>query len=67
MKWKTKKTITPFLFIAPFFLGLALFWVYPVIHAFYLSLFSQIGLWDRTFVGFKNFLELWQDERFYNR
>lgn len=65
MTWKTRLKVAPFVFLAPYFTGLLLFWVYPVLHALYLSLFRVEGLWqDPTFVGIKNYIDLLSDERF---
>lgn len=53
------------MFLAPYLIGLLLFWVYPVLHALYLSLFKVQGLWEApTFVGIKNYIDLVSDERF---
>lgn len=65
MKWNVRLKVAPFLFLAPYFFGLFLFWIYPVIHALYLSLFKITGLWEEPkFVGIKNYINLFSDERF---
>jgi multiple sugar transport system permease protein len=51
-------------FIAPQFLGLIAFSVYPVIYAFVLSMMEWDGLGDRTFVGLANFRDQFADAKF---
>ena len=62
-KWQRR--ITPYLFISPFFIGYAIFFLYPVIRAVYLSFFQQIGIGSEPkFVGFQNYLDLFTDSTF---
>ena len=63
-KWQRR--ITPYLFISPFFVGYAIFFLYPVVRAVYLSLFQQIGIGSEPeFVGFQNYLDLFTDSTFH--
>lgn len=65
MTWKTRLKVAPFVFLAPYLAGLLVFWVYPVLHALYLSFFRVRGLWENpTFVGIKNYMDLLSDNRF---
>jgi arabinosaccharide transport system permease protein len=55
----------PYLFISPFFIGYAIFFLYPVVWAFYLSLFQQVGIGSQPrFIGFENYVTLVSDELF---
>jgi len=54
----------PYLFISPFFIGYAVFGIYPTLHALYLSFFKQVGIGPKTFVGLGNYAQLLSDARF---
>jgi ABC-type sugar transport system permease subunit len=59
------RRLTPYLFISPFFIGYAIFFLYPVIWAFYLSLFQQVGIGSAPkFIGVQNYAKLLSDETF---
>jgi arabinosaccharide transport system permease protein len=63
--YKFKKHITPYLLISPFFIGYAIFFLYPVLWAFFLSFFQQVGFGtDTSFVGFANYIKLLSDSLF---
>ena len=57
------RLITPYLFLAPFFVVYGLFLLYPVVDAFRLSFFEQTGISTPEFVGIENYRELFTDER----
>lgn len=60
-----RRQLAAYLFISPFFIGYAIFFLYPVVWAFYLSLFQQVGIGSQPrFVGFENYLTLFSDELF---
>ncbi len=62
-KWRRR--ITPYLFISPFFVGYAIFFLYPVLRAIYLSLFQQVGIGSEPkFVGLSNYIDLFSDSTF---
>lgn len=56
--------VAPYVFVAPFIICFAIFWVYPLISAFVMSM-ENIGAITRTFVGFKNFQKLLTDKVFH--
>ena len=61
------KRATPYLFISPFFIGFAIFGVFPLGWALYLSLFNATGLLQApTFVGLGNYAGLLADGRFWH-
>ncbi len=51
-----------YLFLLPDIIGLAIFWIAPMIFLFYLSLHEWTALSPRTYVGLNNFVELIQDD-----
>ena len=58
------RTITPYLFLAPFFIVYSIFLLYPVIDAFLLSFNERVGISTPHFVGLQNYLDLLHDERY---
>ena len=38
-----QRRVAPYLFVSPFFLGYAAFFLYPVLWAYYKSYFEQVG------------------------
>jgi ABC-type sugar transport system permease subunit len=59
-----RRAITPYLFLAPFFIVYAIFLLYPVIDAFRLSFNERIGISTPTFVGLENYRTLFEDDRY---
>jgi ABC-type sugar transport system permease subunit len=66
LNWtRLQRRSAPYIFTAPFFIWFAVFGLFPIIYAFYLSLHHQVGLVaERSFVGFQNYVDLILDERF---
>jgi ABC-type sugar transport system permease subunit len=56
--------VAPYVFISPFFILFAVFFVFPVVYSLFLSFFEAKGLGDRVFIGFKNYVDLASDARF---
>ena len=58
----------PYAFVAPFFVVFAAFSFYPLIYTSWISLHHvELATLDvREWVGLDNYIELWQDERFWN-
>lgn len=56
--------ISPYLFIAPFFLVFSVFMLYPVVYSFVLS-FSEWRAGETTFVGLANYKQLLGDSIFW--
>lgn len=52
-------------FIAPWLIGVLLFTAFPMIFAAYISLTDWSILGTPTFIGFKNFVEIFHDDEFY--
>jgi multiple sugar transport system permease protein len=60
-----KKLGVGLLFCSPWLLGLSLFMIYPLVAALYYSLCDYSVLLPPVFVGFDNYLELFQDKLFW--
>ncbi len=58
------KLITPYLFLAPFFLVYSVFLLYPVIEAFRLSFLKKTGISTGRYIGIENYRDLFSDERY---
>lgn len=61
----TGKAVAPYVFSAPFVIFYLLFLAFPIIYTFYMSLMDWTPFDAPTFAGIKNYIELFQDERFY--
>ena len=56
--------VAPYLFVLPFFVVYAVFFLYPVLSSFILSFYKAVGLGSRTFVGANNYVQLANDPRY---
>jgi cellobiose transport system permease protein len=64
-RWDFK--VSPYVYVAPFFVLFAIFGVYPMLYTLYVSLQHwTLGADTHTGVGFANFVELWHDHAFWN-
>ena len=60
-----QRRYAPYLFISPFFIGYAIFFLYPVIWALYLSFFQQVGIGSPPkWTGLGNYIKLLGDDLF---
>lgn len=57
----------PVIFIAPFGISYILFFLYPLFSSFYISLtnWSAMNMMQREFVGFQNYIRVFQDKMFW--
>ncbi|HXF63513.1 MAG TPA: sugar ABC transporter permease [Caldilineaceae bacterium] len=62
--FNSQRKLAPYVFIAPFFLLFAAFFIFPVVYSLLLSFQEQTGLSTPKWVGLKNYAELMQDSRF---
>jgi len=62
---RLKRNLTPYLFLAPFFIGFVVFLVYPLIYAFNLSLYRTRLVGGTTFVGLENYARAMSDGKFW--
>jgi ABC-type sugar transport system permease subunit len=60
--WRSRETLTGYLFVLPAIIGLTLFVIYPLITAAYLSLTNWTVSTDPVFVGLDNFRTLFQQD-----
>ncbi|HUR01645.1 MAG TPA: sugar ABC transporter permease, partial [Nonomuraea sp.] len=58
--------ITPYAYIAPFFLLFAVFGLVPLLFTFYVALFDWNPIGEHVFIGLDNFTRLFADTRFWN-
>ncbi|MFN8074102.1 MAG: sugar ABC transporter permease [Kineosporiaceae bacterium] len=61
-----RERLTPYTYVAPFFLLFAVFGLFPLLFTFYVALFDWNPIGEHTFVGLDNFAKLWGDDRFWN-
>jgi multiple sugar transport system permease protein len=60
-----RKLVTGLLFSSPWVVGLSVFLIYPLLAALYYSLCDYSVLLPPVFVGFDNYIELFQDRLFW--
>lgn len=61
-----KDTRDGILFSLPFLIVFALFLIYPIFFGFYISFFQWNILGTPSFIGFKNYVDLFNDARFWS-
>ena len=59
------KQLTPWLFMAPALILFSLYVLYPIISSFMLSFYSWDGMGDKIWVGFGNYVQLFDSETFW--
>ena len=62
---KAKNLIIGLLFISPWIVGFSLFTLYPIIQSFYFSLTEYTVIRDPVFIGFQNYVNLFNDPLFW--
>lgn len=60
------ENIAAYLFIAPFMLGIFVFYVYAFIKNFYYSFTNKTSFGKESIIGFANYIKLFQSENFYS-
>jgi ABC-type sugar transport system permease subunit len=60
-----KQKIAPYLFVTPYFFIFLAFSIFPIMFSAYISLNDWRGFDTPTFIGIKNYLEVFQDRLFY--
>jgi len=58
--------LSPYVYVAPFFILFGFFGLYPVVMTGWMSLHDWDIIGDKTFVGFENYATLLKDEYFWN-
>jgi len=59
------KQLIPWVFMAPALCLFSVYVLYPIVNSFILSFYSWDGLGDKTWVGFGNYLQLFDSETFW--
>ncbi|MFV0255387.1 MAG: carbohydrate ABC transporter permease [Erysipelotrichaceae bacterium] len=60
------KKRTPYIYLLPWFIGITVFKVYPMILTFYYSFTEKSLIGDATWIGFKNYITLFtHDDKFW--
>ena len=59
-----RETVASYLFLLPFLLFFVIFVVYPMFMCVYTSFFDSTMGKEDVFIGFDNYVELWQDKEF---
>ncbi|SFI74338.1 multiple sugar transport system permease protein [Paenibacillus sp. UNC496MF] len=62
---KVNKSYYGYFFVAPFFIGFAVFGLAPILYTLYLSFMKWDGFTDPVYVGFANYTRLLHDTFFY--
>jgi multiple sugar transport system permease protein len=63
--WRHQRRLTPLILLAPACALFALFVLYPIVESIRLSFYEWDGIGPRQWVGFDNFVELFDDPVFY--
>jgi ABC-type sugar transport system permease subunit len=61
---RNQRQISPYLFVAPFFIIFLVFGLYPIVYSFILSFYKGFGFEQKTFFGLGNYIYLFQDPRY---
>lgn len=65
-RWqRARRKSTPYLFLAPFFVGFAVVMAFPLIYVLNLSLYRTKIIGGQSFVGLDNYLKSFQDPSFW--
>lgn len=59
------KHVWPYIFLLPFFVIYIAFNLYPLINTFFISLHSWDGFTDMSFIGFKNYVDLFTTDPYF--
>src|SRR5262245_42845590 len=63
--WKLRTRSAPYLFLLPYFLVAATFFIYPLIYAGILAFYQTYGTTSRVYIGLDNFRYILTDSDFY--
>jgi ABC-type sugar transport system permease subunit len=61
---RNQRQISPYLFVAPFFIIFLVFGLYPIVYSFVLSFYKGFGFEQKAFFGLGNYIHLFQDPRY---
>jgi multiple sugar transport system permease protein len=60
-----QRQLAPWLFLAPVMLVFTLYVIAPIFESMAISLYDWDGLGEAKFIGFGNYVELWDDANFW--
>lgn len=63
--WNQQQKIAPYLFIAPFYILFIVFMGYPLLSSLIMSFYEMRGFQSKIYVGFSNFVDLFNDPIFW--
>lgn len=64
--WKrNQRKVAPWLFLAPALIMFGIYVIWPIIASLRLSFYDYDGLGTKAFIGWENYVELFDDENFY--
>jgi cellobiose transport system permease protein len=58
--------LSPYLYVAPFFVIFAIFGLYPLVNTFWVSMHDAAPGIPGEFIGMKNYTQLWSDSQFWH-
>jgi len=62
---RNQQSLTPWLFLAPGMFMFAIYVVWPIFESFWLSFYDWDGLGQKVWLGWENYVELFDDDAFY--
>ncbi len=62
---RNRLSIAPWLFLSPALIFFAIYVVIPIFQSLSISLYEWNGLSDAVYVGFRNYVDLWDDPKFW--
>ncbi len=66
MYWKqNQQRLAPWAFLAPGVFMFLVYVIFPIFQSFSISLYEWDGLGEKVYIGFNNYIELFEDEAFY--
>jgi multiple sugar transport system permease protein len=65
VKKRIPKAFVPWIFMAPALILFSIYVLYPIVNSFMLSFYSWDGLGDKIWVGFDNYIQLFDSETFW--
>ena len=62
---RNRMRLTPFVFLAPALIMFTIYVIAPIFQSIWISFFEWDGLGEARWVGLRNYVDLWDDSRFY--
>ena len=61
-----RRSLVPYLYIAPFFVIFGVFGLFPLVYTAFISLWEWNPIGEKSFIGIENYTTLFADPRFWN-